>query len=156
MDIYQRYGPAVRRKCERILQNTHDAEDITHELFTDLMMQGTPDVSLAYLYRAATNRCLNALRDQQRRARLRDLHGDVLLSSPPSEPNTSLLNFELLCRLFAQIDPETQETVVYRYLDHLSLEEISELTGVSARAISKRLLKARTALHALCAEEVLL
>ena len=70
MDIYRRYGPALLRKCERMLGNRDDAEDIVQGLFVDLLKRDQGEESLAYLYRAATNRCLNLMRNRKKRQAL--------------------------------------------------------------------------------------
>ena len=70
MEAYARYGPALRRKCERMLGSAPDAEDMVQGLFLDLLRRGEAEQELPYLYRAATNRCLNLLRDRKRRQAL--------------------------------------------------------------------------------------
>src|SRR6478736_6209275 len=67
---YRAYGPALVRKAERILRSREDAIDVVHGLFVDLIPKWNRDVDLPYLYRAVTNRCLNAVRDRSTRARL--------------------------------------------------------------------------------------
>ena len=85
MDSYRRYGPAVLRKCERILASREEAEDVVQTLFLDLYRPGRADVGLPYLFRAATNRCLNRLRDAGRRQALLARHGPTVLGGevPP-------------------------------------------------------------------------
>jgi DNA-directed RNA polymerase specialized sigma24 family protein len=55
-DAYERYGPALLRKAERILQNPDDASDIVHALFVDVMQKRDPNLDIKYLYRAVGNR----------------------------------------------------------------------------------------------------
>lgn len=40
MESYQRYGPALLRKAERLLQSRDDALDVVQGLFTDLLADG--------------------------------------------------------------------------------------------------------------------
>ena len=62
------------RKCERLLQNRQDAEDVVQSLFVDLLRKGRSEAELPYLYRAATNRCLNLIRDRHLQARHDQFH----------------------------------------------------------------------------------
>src|SRR5580698_6187383 len=72
---YRSFGPALVRKAERVLRSRDDAVDIVHALFVDLIPKWNAEMDLPYLYRAVTNRCLNALRDRATRARLLEREG---------------------------------------------------------------------------------
>ena len=74
---YRTYGPALVRKAQRVLGSREDAVDVVHALFVELIPKWNRDVDLPYLYRAVTNRCLNALRDRATRARLLAREGTV-------------------------------------------------------------------------------
>ena len=140
MEIYLRYGPAVLRKCERILGNRTDAEDIVQGLFTDILKSGVPDESLAYLFRAATNRCLNFIRDRKRRSALLDRHrSDPSLLNRRYCLEDRTVDLELLTKLVAKLNKETASILVYRYIDDMSQEEICEMTGLSRKTVAKRL-----------------
>ncbi|MCU0663434.1 MAG: sigma-70 family RNA polymerase sigma factor [Myxococcota bacterium] len=140
MESYERYGPAVRRKCERMLRSPEDAEDVVQSLFVDLLSRGRTDVDLPYLYRAATNRCLNIMRDTQRRLRLleREHHA---APEPRAMIDDRVAGLNLLARIVERLDAQTAEVLVYRFLDEMELEEIAGLTGVSRKTVSKRLKK---------------
>ena len=139
MEIYLRYGPALLRKCERMLGNRSDAEDIVQELFADLLKKGRGDESLAYLYRAATNRCLNLIRNSKKR------HMLLEQNSPAERPPTRTLleemvvGQELLSRLVDRLDKKAAEILVYKYVDDLTQEEIAVMTGLSRKTVGKRL-----------------
>ncbi len=147
MEIYRRYGPALLRKCERMLGNRPDAEDVVQGIFVDLYRRGRTDVDLPYLYRAATSRCLNRIRDSRRRRELLDLHGEVLISAGPGVPEQRAISVDLLAQLVNKLDGKSAEILVYRYLDQMTGDEIADLLGVSRRAVTKRLTKIRTALE---------
>lgn len=152
MDAYQRYSPAVLRKCERILASREEAEDVVQSLFTDLIRAGRTDLSLAYLFRAATNRCLNRLRDARRRAALLARHGDAVLGGVVPPVDGRVLDLDLLSRLVDRLDDETAEVLVLRYLDRLEHQEIADLLGRSRRTVGNRLAEIRAALDTLTAE----
>ncbi len=151
MEIYRRYGPALLRKCERMLGNRPDAEDVVQGIFVDLYRKGKTDVDLPYLYRAATSRCLNRIRDSRRHRELLAEHGEVLISAGPGVPEARVISVDLLGQLVGRLDKTSSEILVYRYLDQMTGDEIADLLGVSRRAVTKRLTKIRAALEAVAA-----
>jgi RNA polymerase sigma-70 factor, ECF subfamily len=151
VDIYRRYGPALLRKCERMLGNRPDAEDVVQGIFVDLYRKDKTDVDLPYLYRAATSRCLNRIRDSRRRRELLALHGEVLISAGPGVPEAKAISVDLLVQLVGKLDKRSAEIMVYRYMDQMTGDEIASLLGVSRRAVTKRLTKIRVALEAIAA-----
>lgn len=154
MELYQLYGPAVRRKCERILGNTEDAEDVMHSLFIYLIKKQKTDVDLPYLFRAATNRCLNLLRNRKKRSLLLAQYNRVDNGvSSSNEPFDSVSQKQLLQRLASGFDQKCAEVFVYYYLDNMTQEEISEFMQLSRKSIGKKLNKIRNCVRKLEVEE---
>lgn len=143
MDLYRRYGPALRRKCERMLGNRDDAEDVVQALFVDLLRRGREDVDLPYLYRAATTRCLNLLRDASRRRALLARQGEDVLAPARERLAERLVSADLLARLAANLDRRSLEILSLHCQDGLSQEEVAKLLKISRRTVGKRLAKAR-------------
>jgi RNA polymerase sigma-70 factor, ECF subfamily len=151
-DLYRRYGPALLRKAERILQSREDAMDLVHTLFVELLEAGqSPE--LPYLYRAVTNRCLNQVRDQKNRARLLARQDPTLRGPVRTRCDEQVVGFDLLAKLVDRMDQAAAEVVVFRFFDDLSLEEIAELCGQSRRTVAKRLDRARAEILRLLAPE---
>ncbi len=150
MQAYHRYGPALRRKCERMLGNREDAEDVVQTLFIDLLRKGRTDVELGYLYRAATTRSLNVLRDSRRRRELLRRNLDRSAVDPGHEGR--VLSLDVLARLVGQLDEQGAELLVYRYCDDMTQEEIAELTGVSRKTVGKRLRRLQARVEATVGE----
>ena len=138
MDLYQRHGRALLRKAERILQSKHDAQDMVHALFVDLLQKGE-EPELPYLYRAITNRCLGFLRDESNRARLLEAHDDALRGPVRTRCDEHVIGMDMLVKLAASLDERTLEIVFYRYFDDLTQEEIAVLLGLSRKTIGKKL-----------------
>ncbi|MCB9744793.1 MAG: sigma-70 family RNA polymerase sigma factor [Alphaproteobacteria bacterium] len=138
MQLYTRYAPAVLRKCERMLGDRQEAEDVTQSLFVDLLRRGRDDVDLPYLYRAATNRCLNRMRDRRRRVELLDQHSGVFAAHGPA-PDSQVIPRDLVQRLVGELDERSAEIFVYRFLDGMNQDEIAGLLGTSRRTVVKRL-----------------
>jgi RNA polymerase sigma-70 factor (ECF subfamily) len=139
MQAYARYGPALIRKAQRMLQSHEDARDVVQGLFVDLLERGDDPSDLPYLYRAVTNRCLNMIRDRKKRALLLERHDPSLRGPVRVSCEARAVDLDLLVKLSAELDAESCEILVYRFVDDMALEEIAELTGWSRKTIAKRL-----------------
>ncbi|MDB4958283.1 MAG: polymerase sigma-54 factor RpoN [Myxococcales bacterium] len=146
---YRAYGPALVRKAERILRSREDATDIVHTLFVDLLPRWNRDVDLPYLYRAITNRCLNALRDRGTRARL--LEREQLSAAPVGRVrlDDTVVGIRLIAALTEKLDPSHLEVLVARFVDDMTQEEIAEHLGISRKTVGKRLDRIREEVVAL-------
>jgi RNA polymerase sigma factor (sigma-70 family) len=143
-ELYQRYGALVLRRARALLGEEQAARDATHDVFVKVLStldtfrhEASP---VTWLYRATTNHCLNALRDQSRRGRV------VPLLRADPEPTEVTLDEKLsLTTVLARVPDELREIAVYYYLDQMSHDEIARLTGLSRRTIGNRLVEFHTA-----------
>ena len=138
-DAYQRFGPALVRKAQRMLRNRDDAVDVVHSLFADLLSQPETPMELPYLYRAVTHRCLNLVRDAQGRARLLAREQATVTPSSRLADGRRVLDVDLLGRLCDGLDADHLEVLVCRFVDEMTQEEIGEHLGLSRKTIGKRL-----------------
>lgn len=150
---YRAYGPALVRKAERILRCREDAVDLVHALFVDLIPRWSTDVDLPYLYRAITNRCLNALRDRATRARL--LAHAPAAAAPVGRVRLEdeVVGLQLLASLADRLDEPHLEVLVCRFLDDMTQDEIAAHLRLSRKTIGKRLDRIRDCVRALRGEE---
>ena len=151
-DLYHRYGPALRRKCERMLGNPQDAEDVVHSLFIELLDQGRDEVTLPWLYRAATHRSLNVLRDGRRRRELLAQHGGDTLVIRHGDLADRVISRDLLLRLVDQLEEPLFEVFVTVYLDRLNHVETAELMGIHRKTVAARLARIKAVVDALLEE----
>jgi RNA polymerase sigma-70 factor (ECF subfamily) len=146
---YRAYGPALVRKAERILKSREDAIDLVHALFADLIPRWSNDVDLPYLYRAITNRCLNAIRDRNTRARLLEKSQTAAAPVGRVKLEDEVVGLRLLAALTDRLDESHIEVLVARYFDDMTQEEIAEHLGLSRKTIGKRLDRIRDEVLAL-------
>lgn len=149
MELYRKFGAALRRKCERMTGSREEAEDVVQTLFVELVRTGRTDVGLGYLFRAATNACLNRLRDRRRRAELLEQHGQTVLGGVGRPIDDQVMSLDLLVRLVDLLEPSDVEILVYRYLDRMSQDEVAELVGLSRKTVGRRLAEIRARVEAL-------
>ncbi len=145
--LYRTYGPAVYRRCLRLLRDPELARDATQDVFVQLLRQwiraAEPEAVLAWIYRVATNHCLNLLRTARRHREepleLFPASGDgVGAALAPHgvaiEPQR-LVAQEVLSRF----DPTTQAVAVGVFVDGMEHEELARALGISRRTVSRRL-----------------
>jgi RNA polymerase sigma-70 factor (ECF subfamily) len=144
MDPYQRYGRALLRKAERLLQSRADAQDVVHALFVDLLeKKNQRDVDLPYLYRAVTNRCLSHLRDETNRARLLSAHDESLRGPVRTRLDERVIDLDLLGKLVLELDEVGAEVLAHHFFDDMNQEEVASLLGVTRKTIGSRLERIR-------------
>ena len=136
---YRAWGPALVRKAERILRSREDAVDAVHALFVDLIPRWSKDVDLPYLYRAVTNRCLNAMRDRGTRARLLEREQQVAAPIGRVRLDDQIVGVGLLAALADRLDDAHMQVLIGRFVDDMTQEELAEHLGVSRKTIGKRL-----------------
>jgi RNA polymerase sigma-70 factor (ECF subfamily) len=149
---YRAYGPALVRKAERILRSREDATDLVHALFVDLIPRWSTDMDLPYLYRAITNRCLNAIRDKSTRTRLLEKEPTAAAPVARVQLEDEVVGLRLIAALAERLDESHLEVLVCRFIDDMTQEEIAEHLRLSRRTIGKRLDRIRDEVTALRGE----
>jgi RNA polymerase sigma factor (sigma-70 family) len=139
-ELYRRHAPSVYRRAQELLGSETDAREVVQDLFVALLerpAQFAGRSSLTtYLYRAATNACLNRLRDQRNRARLLALHAQAttaLAHGPRAE------KLVVLRDLLVQLPHELAQVAVHYHLDEMTYDEIAETMGCSRRHVGNLL-----------------
>jgi RNA polymerase sigma-70 factor (ECF subfamily) len=139
-ELYRIYGPVVYRRCLRILKNPEAAKDATQEVFVKLIRDMTKledrETVLPWLYRVATNHCLNSRRNAVRR-------GEEL-EAPPLELADStgadtLPDRQLVQVILSRFDLTTQSVAVGVLVDGMEQEEVAEALGISRRTVARKL-----------------
>ncbi len=137
---YLQFGPAVYRRCLRLLRDPDAAKDATQEIFIKVLreMDQFEDhgSALRWTYRVATNHCLNVLRDRQHRemgaaAADLELHGG---DENPDYPTAALAH-----QILGRFDAQTQAIAVGVFVDGMRHEEVAEYLGISRRTVSRKL-----------------
>jgi RNA polymerase sigma-70 factor (ECF subfamily) len=136
---HRRHAAAVFARCRRILRDDESARDITQEVFIrclghrNHLRQGRE--LLGWLYRVATNLCLNFLRDRTSR---RERDARLVQSQPEWQERPS--SREVL-ELLDGLDERTQAIAVYVYVDGMTHDEAAEVAQVSDRTVRNCLVR---------------
>lgn len=129
-------------RCRYLLKDATKAEDAMHDVFAralthadDFRADASP---LTWLMKIATHHCLNQLRSE--RAGWRQwFERDAEARSEAHGGAGELETRDLVRRLLARVDEETQAAVVHYHVDGMTLEEVAALLGRSVPTIRKRL-----------------
>jgi len=156
--LVAKYAPQVYNLAYRMVGHPEDAEDMAQAVFIRVFraiksFRGTSSFN-TWLYRVATNVCLDELKRRKRRPVSTEWprEEDVPLDPPSAaavDPETAVLRRERqeLVQRAIQSLPESQRVVlVLADIQGLSYDEISEALGASLGTVKSRLNRARLAL----------
>jgi RNA polymerase sigma-70 factor (ECF subfamily) len=139
-ELYKEFGPAVYRRCLRLLKDPDAAKDATQEVFMKLVrdMSKLEDRAtvLPWLYRVATNYCLNQRRNSSRRG---EDTADTELEVADSTPADLYPDRALAQSVLSRFDTATQAVAVGVIVDGMEHEEVAAALGVSRRTVARKL-----------------
>ena len=152
-EIFHEHYRLVYRAAYSVTGSEQEAEDVLQTLFLQLLRSGVPSGfrknPKAYLYRAAINQALNAVRSRRRHAQIFDLAGlEAAVDVPGDPPHDAELRKRLLEAL-ATLNRRAVEMVLLRYLHKCSEAEIASVFGTSRGVVAVTLWRARTRLRKL-------
>ena len=145
-DLFDRHAARVQRHCRRLLRNPEEARDAAQEVFLRLMLHGQDFRGHAqwttWLYRIATNLCLDRLRSASRRDAS---WAEALVASTGETPSpeAAALSRRALDALLSEADDCTRRIVVLHFLEGLSQQEVADAMGLSRVTVNKRLMRLR-------------
>jgi RNA polymerase sigma-70 factor (ECF subfamily) len=139
--LYRTYAPAIYARCRRILGDAVAAEDATQETFVrvhrHLASAPDPQRALYWIYRIATNYCLNELRARGHRPQLVD---DIAERVAPDCGSADRLGArDLVHRILAHTSEQTRQVAWLYHVDGLEQQEVSDVLGISRRTVVTRL-----------------
>jgi len=153
--LVRAHRDGVFRLCVSLLSNAAEAEDAAQDVFVKAYRSlgaFRGDASLAtWLYRIASNRCMDLLRarrPQESWDELVERDGEKLagLLREPSQAG-ALEAKDLIDRVLGQLPAEYRLVLTLRETQGLTYEEIAEATGDSLDSVKARLRRARAELE---------
>ncbi len=138
-ELVRRFRDKVFGLCYSYLHNRSSAEDVVQEVFIRAYRGLAKFESRCkfgtWLFRIATNACLNRIRDVKRRPGTLPVE-EAILADPRDDfvdPSSGRLHDELtqsLERAVASLPDRQQETFKLRYFGKLSVRDTAEVMGV--------------------------
>ena len=143
-ELYASLGPAVYRRCLKLLRDRDEARDATQDVFMKLVrdmdrLQDRETV-MPWIYRVATNHCLNVIRSRRRAGVNVSADGDALELAPAQPSGATTYPDRALARaVLTHFDEDTQAVAVGVLVDGMEHEELARVLGVSRKTIQRRL-----------------
>ncbi|HUS13675.1 MAG TPA: sigma-70 family RNA polymerase sigma factor [Chloroflexia bacterium] len=147
-EIYEYYNAPIHRYAYRLLGNPEQADDLTQETFIRAYqsldrLEDDPNLS-AWLYRIASNACMDALRRRRRITWLpmrEKAERDPQFTTEDFAPQ--VVEAEAVRRVLAEMPVALSMTLVLRSSEGFSCEEIAEIMNVPKGTVFSRLARAR-------------
>ncbi|HEU0032903.1 MAG TPA: sigma-70 family RNA polymerase sigma factor [Kofleriaceae bacterium] len=136
--LYRAYGPVIYARCRRLLGDGGAAEDATQETFMRVhrhLDKAESREALAWIYRIATNYCLNEIRNRKRRPELRDEAPDLL----GSDLEAVLADRDLAARIVERAPEKLRVVAWLHHVDGLDQGEVARVLDISRRTVVNRL-----------------
>lgn len=147
-ELYRAHARELKTYARRRV-GMQEAEDVVHDVYLNLLQKrraATFAHPKAYLFRAARNAAVDALRKKLTRARhvedaaqLRAQNGNWLDSPPTIETQVALTQ---MCAFLNELPPPCRSAFLHYWLDDMSQQEIARHVGVTLRTVERRLAKA--------------
>ncbi|MFO7653791.1 MAG: sigma-70 family RNA polymerase sigma factor [Candidatus Krumholzibacteriia bacterium] len=163
--VLQRYRGPIYNLCLRMVRNSEDARDLAQEIFIKVFsLLDRYDEKFAFsswLFRIATNHCIDHLR--RNRLRFLSLEGTVgpdgeemELQLPDSGPGPDTVMqrqeaLELLEEVIGELPPHYRVITLLRHDEQLSYEEIAETLQLPLGTVKARIHRARNMIQQMLA-----
>lgn len=145
--LYEEFHRQVYRLAKRMV-GQGDADDLAQEIFLRVFQKiGQFDNRSEFptwLYRVATNECLQHLRSRAKKSEA-TLPDEVRSSSTPSSP--PLDDNELLQVALDRLEPDLRSIFLLREVEELNYCELSKTLEISEGTVASRLNRARKQLR---------
>lgn len=154
--LVARYRDRLGRYAFHMLGNREDAEEALQDAFVrayrSLARCDDPERFGAWLFRILLNRCRTSGARGSRRRRTFVSDEVALLEASVEHPAEQRAWREEIGLALQQLRPDQREAFLMKYVEDLSYEEMSQVTGVGVSALKMRVLRACDRLRELLAE----
>ncbi len=144
--LVDRYYDRCARFAVRMLGNRDDAEDALQATFLRayraLHRYQERDRFSAWLYRILANQCRSIAARRAHRERVFVREEAVLLNAPDRGGGWTGEDDDFVQHVLSELDPLLREAFLLKYIEELSYEEMSEMTGVGVSALKMRVKRA--------------
>ncbi|MBD1382467.1 RNA polymerase sigma factor SigW [Metabacillus arenae] len=160
-EIVDLYKDKIYQLCYRMLGNSHEAEDIAQEAFIRAYVNiNSYDINRKFstwLYRIATNLTIDRIRkkkpDYYLDAEVAGTEGLTMYSQVAADvalPEDEVVSMELqetIQKEILKLPDKYRSVIVLKYIDELSLIEISEILNIPVGTVKTRIHRGREALR---------
>lgn len=147
--LVERYHRQIYRQLYRLTRRAGVADDVTQDTFVKAYLElpklQDPATFPGWLKRIATRLAFNARRDARTRGDYEERaeHAKADLGGRPADPETYTGASELVWTSLGRLSYAYREILVLRYLEELTIDEISAQLDLGKSAAKMRLKRAR-------------
>lgn len=157
--LIEAYEKQIYHLCLRMTGNPEDARDLTQESFFKAWQKlGQYHVESAFstwLYRLASNLCIDFLRQQKRRTVFsltteEDTGEEMEVASADPTPEEVILEMDdrrAVVDAMEELDEDHRLILTLRVVEDMPYEQIAQVLGVKEGTVKSRLARARTKLR---------
>ncbi|MDB4959919.1 MAG: family polymerase sigma factor [Myxococcales bacterium] len=134
-ELYRAYGPVIYSRCRRLLGDHEAAEDATQETFMRVYRhidKADSGEARNWIYRIATNYCLNEIRNRKRRPAPADHEPDEMLGEDLA---VVLADRDLVARIIDRSPQKLRAVAWLHHVDGLDQSEVARVLDVSRRSV---------------------
>ena len=134
----------------KMVRNYEDAEDLLQETLLSFYKKSNnvnPDYYTSYLFKTAYHKAINHIHKKKRKKELsvEDFH---YLKAPPDEKDgTNDENSEKVIKAMAKLSIKDATILDLQFYQKKSYQEISDIMGISVKAVDSRLVRAKKRLR---------
>lgn len=146
--LYHRYHKKVLDKCKTLVKDRQLAVELAEDIFSKVFekLPGFQQKSTfsTWLYSITYNHCVDFLRLKKKAHYPNWNKAHEMDNIPDTEEVVDDINYENLVPILDQLHPEEKALLFMKYMDNLSLREMSQALRISENAAKMRLKRART------------
>jgi RNA polymerase sigma-70 factor (ECF subfamily) len=143
--LYRRLGPFVYRRCLRLLRDPERAKDATQEVFVRVIRNcgqiRDEKGYLPYIYRIATNHCLNVIRDGRFETPAPPVE-DARASTAAVQESTADIQ-TVFQAVNESLDRQCMEIALMSIVDGMTQDEIADVLDLSRKTVGRKLSRFR-------------
>ena len=155
-ELYDRFEKRIFFKCISMLKNKEEAKDLTHDIFITIFtklgqFKGNSALSL-WIHTISVNSCLKYLEKKKRiqvisheKEHAESISDDSI--DQIQEKQMLELQIQDLDRLLLEIKEEERLMIIMKYVDGLSIKEMSTILKLGESAVKMKLKRSRDKLY---------
>lgn len=148
-ELYSRHYSRLYHYCYSILGDANEAADIAQDTFAKAAEKishlRSPALFLSWLFRVAHNACIDQAKGRRRHPTV-STDSSLQLAEETFDLEDAMDKekaIDSIGLLLEKLSPEAKSILIAKYCDGRSIQELTQLCGISESAVKMRLCRAR-------------
>lgn len=151
--LYDRYSDKVYGRCLQFFQDKEKAKDATQEIFIKVLYQlhtiKEEDYFSTWLYTVTYRYCVDKFREEKKHFFAEEEKAVNVYYEEQEEVFEDIYS-DILEEGLQKLDKEERTIIMMKYVDEMSVKQISEVLGLGSSAVKMRLKRSRDKLISIC------